>query len=64
MITPTEVRVIDDRRLDLLAASASARLVRSTNQPAPAAAASRKSARVRAAIRHAVASLAALVAVA
>jgi hypothetical protein len=64
MITPTDVRVIDDRRQDLLAASASARLVRSATQPAPAAAASRMPARVRAAFRHAVASLAALVAIA
>ena len=64
MITPTDVRVIDDRRQDLLAASATARLARSGPQPTPAAAASRKPARIRAALRHAVASLAALVAVA
>ena len=59
MITPTEVRVTDDRRRDLLAATARARLVTAATRPMLSAT-PRPAGRVRVRLRHAIASLAAL----
>jgi len=56
MITPTEVRVTEDRRQDLLAAAARARLTTPATRPAPSAA-PRPVGRLRAGLRQAVASL-------
>ena len=62
MITPAQMQVADDRRQDLLAAAARARLVMAATQPAPSAT-PRPVGRVRAGLRHAVASLVALAAI-
>lgn len=64
MVTPTHVRVIEMRRQDLLAMVARDRRVASATRPAPAGPASPKVARLRANLRHAVASLVALVSIA
>jgi hypothetical protein len=62
IITPPQIRVTDDRRQDLLAAAARARLISAATQPAPSAAA-RPVARVRTGLRQAVATLVALAAI-
>ncbi len=61
MITPTQIRVTEDHRQDLLATAARARFVAAT-RPAPALA-PRPVGRVRAGLRQAVAALAALAAI-
>jgi len=59
IVTPTQVRVTDDRRQDLLATTARARLITAATQPSPSAAL-RTVGRIRAGLRQAVASLVAL----
>ena len=59
MISPTMIRVTEDRRQDLLAAMARDRLISSATQPSSSAA-PRPVDRIRAGLRQAVASLIAL----
>ena len=63
MITPTQISVVaEDRRQDALAWAARARLVAAATRPAPSAR-PRPVGRVRAGLRHAVASLVAFAAI-
>ena len=63
MITPTQVRVVaEDRRQDALAWAALARLITVATRPARSAT-PRRAGRVRAGLRHTVASLVAFAAI-
>ena len=62
IITPTQIRVTEDRRQDLLAATARARLVAAATRSSPSAT-PRPVGRIRFSLRQAVAALAAVVAV-
>ena len=62
MITPAHMQVVDNRRQDLLAAAARARVNAAATQSA-ASAPPRPVGRVRAGLRHAVAALVALAAI-
>jgi hypothetical protein len=62
IITPTQIRVTEDRRQDLLAATARARLIAAVIQPSSSAA-PQPVGRIRVSLRQAVASLAAFVAI-
>lgn len=59
IVTPTQIRVIENRRQDLLAATARARFIADATRPA-ASATPRSEGRIRASLRQAVASLVAL----
>jgi len=63
MITPTEVRVTEDRRHDLIAATARARLITAATHPSPSTT-PRPVARLHASLRQAVAALVALASIA
>jgi hypothetical protein len=62
IITPTPIRVTDDRRRDLLAATARARLIAAATRPSSSST-PRPVGRIHVSLRQAVASLVALAAI-